>query len=61
MKIRRFVDLNIWQKAQDLAVIVYQVFDNCRDYGFKDQIRRATEEISRMSFMLINHLNKSIN
>ncbi|MFN4147031.1 MAG: four helix bundle protein [Runella sp.] len=46
MKIQRFEDLKIWQKAQDLAFHLYQAFGSCRDFGFKDQICRAAVSIS---------------
>ncbi|MDF2456717.1 MAG: hypothetical protein K0R51_2710 [Cytophagaceae bacterium] len=35
-----------WQKAQDLAVIIYSTFSPLKDYGFKDQITRAVISIS---------------
>ena len=46
MWIKRFEDIIAWQKAQDLAVEVYSVFKNLRDFGFKDQITRASVSIS---------------
>jgi four helix bundle protein len=46
MKVTRFEDLIAWQKAQDLAVIVYQTYAQNKDWGFKDQIQRASVSIS---------------
>ena len=46
MKIQRFEDILAWQKAQDFAVNVYEVFGNIKDFGFKDQILRAVVSIS---------------
>ena len=46
MKILKFEDIIAWQKSQDLAAEVYQVFENSRDFGFKDQIQRAAVSIS---------------
>lgn len=46
MKILKFEDLIAWQKGQDLAVAIYQAFAQSRDYGFKDQIQRASVSIS---------------
>lgn len=46
MTIRQFEDIIAWQKAQDLAVLIYQTFGNMRDFGFKDQICRATLSVS---------------
>jgi len=46
MKIIKFEDIIAWQKAQDLAVEIYQIFKASKDFGFKDQISRATISIS---------------
>jgi four helix bundle protein len=46
MRIDRFEDLIAWQKAQDLAIEVYAAFDKVRDWGFKDQIQRASVSVS---------------
>ena len=46
MKIQRFEDIIAWQKAQELAVFIYKLFKNSRDFGFKDQITRAAVSIS---------------
>jgi four helix bundle protein len=41
MTIQRFEDIIAWQKSKQLSLIIYNVFDNCKDYNFKDQIQRA--------------------
>lgn len=41
MKIERFEDVVAWQKAKDLSVMIYTVFSESKDFGFKDQIQRA--------------------
>ncbi len=46
MRIKRFEDLDAWKLSQDLAVQVYQFHDHVKDYGFKDQIQRASVSIS---------------
>jgi len=46
MKIQKFEDIIAWQKAQDLAVVIYKSFNKSRDFGFKDQIQRASVSIS---------------
>lgn len=46
MVIQKFEDIIGWQKAQDLAVKIYDTFREVRDYGFKDQICRAVVSIS---------------
>lgn len=35
-----------WQKSKSLAVFIYKIFDDNKDYGFKDQIQRAVTSIS---------------
>jgi len=45
MKIERFEDIIAWQKAKDLAVSVYGIFEPCKDYSFKDQIQRASVSV----------------
>ena len=45
-KITRFEDILVWQKAQDLAAEIYGLFESNRDFGFRDQIQRATVSIS---------------
>jgi len=45
-KITRFEEILAWQKAQDLAVEIYELFGSNRDFGFRDQICRATVSIS---------------
>ncbi len=37
-----FENLKAWQDALDLAARVYELFGNCRDFGFRDQIRSAS-------------------
>lgn len=44
-KILRFEDIQAWQKAKELSLLVYGDFSNCRDYGFVDQIKRASVSI----------------
>ena len=46
MKILKFEDIIAWQKGQDLAVEIYHSFEHSRDYGFKDQIQRASVSVS---------------
>ena len=44
----RFQELKVWQKAKDLAVYIYKVTnkgDVSKDFGFKDQIRRAAVSV----------------
>jgi four helix bundle protein len=46
MAIQKFEDIIVWQKGQDLAVEIYALFRDSRDFGFRDQICRATVSIS---------------
>jgi len=45
VKAERFEDIVAWQKAKTLAITVYNLFQNCKDFGFRDQILRATVSI----------------
>lgn len=39
-------DLRIWQDAQNIALQIYSLFKDNKDYGFRDQIQRAAISIS---------------
>ena len=41
-----FEDLEVWRRACRLAVKVYEVLRECRDYGLKDQMTRAAVSIA---------------
>ena len=45
MKIDRFEDIIAWQKAKVLAVRIYKSFSESKDFGFKDQIQRASVSV----------------
>lgn len=45
MRIERFEDIIAWQKARELTVIIYRLFETSKDFGFKDQIQRASVSI----------------
>jgi four helix bundle protein len=45
MKIERFEDIVAWQKAKDMTLIIYSSLKDLKDYGFKDQICRASISI----------------
>lgn len=44
--VSNFEDLTFWIKSKDLAVGIYKIFDNNKDFWFKDQIQRAWISIS---------------
>jgi len=41
MKIMKFEDILIWQKAKLLTLDCYRITKNLKDYSFKDQMQRA--------------------
>lgn len=45
MRIERFEDIIAWQKAKELNIQIYKLFENNKDFGFKDQIQRASVSI----------------
>ena len=45
MRIDRFEDIIAWQKSKELTLLVYARFSNNKDYGFRDQIQRASVSI----------------
>lgn len=44
-RITKFEDLLVWQEGLDLSIEIYKILQNCNDYGFRDQIRRASVSI----------------
>jgi four helix bundle protein len=45
MVIKRFEEIISWQKARELNLIIYNHFKNSKDFGFRDQIQRASVSI----------------
>jgi|GEM_PF-214945 len=45
MKIDRFEDIIAWQKSKEMCVEVYKSFGESRDFGFRDQITRASVSV----------------
>ncbi len=45
MKFERFEDIIAWQKSEELAIDVYKMFQFSKDFGFKDQIQRASVSV----------------
>jgi len=43
--ISKFEDIISWQKARKLTVKVYHTFENTNDFGYKNQIERASVSI----------------
>lgn len=45
MKIEKFEDIQSWQKAKNLSIVIYKIFNSNKDYSFRDQIQRASVSI----------------
>ena len=45
MKIERFEDIIAWQKAKELTYLIYKELEDSKDFGYKDQIQRASVSI----------------
>ncbi|MDR0363570.1 MAG: four helix bundle protein [Bacteroidales bacterium] len=45
MLIERFEDIIAWQKAKQLTIIVFKLFEKSKNFCFKDQINRASISI----------------
>jgi four helix bundle protein len=41
-----FENLEVWQEAVELAVRVYELFKDCKDFDFRSQIRAASVSVS---------------
>ncbi len=41
----KFEDLKVWVKSKDLAVEIFKLFADSKDFGFKDQITRSALSI----------------
>jgi len=44
-KIEKFEDLKIWQDSVTIAVEIYALFKDSKDFGFRDQIQRSSVSI----------------
>ena len=45
MTIKSFEDILSWQKSKQLTVLIYKQFSDSKDFGFRDQIQRASVSI----------------
>jgi len=45
VKICTFEEIIAWQKAKQLTIEIYRVFRMNKDYGFRDQVQRASVSI----------------
>lgn len=44
-KVEKFEDLEVWKEGLQLALSLYQLLRDCRDYGLRDQMQRAAVSI----------------
>jgi four helix bundle protein len=44
-KTLRFEDLEIWKESMRICTAVYGALKTCKDFGFKDQIQRASVSV----------------
>lgn len=44
-KIEKFEDLKIWQDSVTIAVDIYSLFKESKDFGFRDQIQRSSVSV----------------
>ncbi len=43
--ILKFEDMHSWQKSKELVLKIYRLFENSNDFGFKNQIERASVSV----------------
>ncbi|MDF7807644.1 four helix bundle protein [Pontiellaceae bacterium B12219] len=46
MSYQSYENLEVWKFSVDVSVSIYKLLQGCRDYGFKDQICRASVSIA---------------
>lgn len=46
MAYRSFEELEVWKRACQLAVTIYQSLRDCKDYALKDQMQRSAVSIA---------------
>jgi four helix bundle protein len=46
MRVSKFEELLVWQKSIDLSTIVYKLYEKNQDWGFRNQIQRASVSIA---------------
>lgn len=45
MKVEKFEQILTWQKSRNLCLLVYKYFKDVKDYGFRDQVNRASVSV----------------
>ncbi len=44
-KVEKYEDLDVWQNAIELSILIYEKLKLCKDYSFRDQICRASVSV----------------
>lgn len=44
-KYQSFEDLLIWKESMRLSLDIYRIFKECKDFGLRDQIQRASVSV----------------
>ncbi len=44
-QVKSFEDLEVWKESMRLAVNIYDILKNCRDFGLRDQMQRSAVSI----------------
>jgi len=45
MVIKKFEDISSWKKSKELVLLIYETFKDSKDFGFKNQIERASVSV----------------
>jgi four helix bundle protein len=45
MAYKSFEDLDVWKRSCQLAVKIYELLQDCRDFGLKDQMTRSAVSV----------------
>lgn len=43
--VKKFEDLDVWKESMRLSLSIYSVLKDCKDFGLKDQMQRASVSI----------------
>jgi len=43
--IKSFEELDIWKESMQVALQIYTLFKECKDFGFKDQVQRSAVSV----------------
>ena len=58
-KVEKFEDLKVWQESLLLSIGIYKILADCRDYGLRDQMCRASVSVpSNIAEGFERHSNK---